>query len=428
MSEIKGWQNHRLDKIGELYSGATPSTANSSFWGGDIVWITPSDLSELNTAYLHDSKKKITEKGYNACSAHLLPPNSITISSRAPIGYVALPQVEFCTNQGCKSILLSDAFDPEFTYHNVRFHINKLKNLGEGTTFAEISKAALATIELPFPHNRKEQTQIAAILSTIDKAIEQTEAIIAKQQRIKTGLMQDLLTRGIDKAGNIRSEATHEFKDSLLGRIPMAWEVKTLASVSEFITSGSRGWAQYYSVEGATFIRIGNLTREHINLRLDDIIHVQPPESSEGKRTSVLLGDILISITADLGIIGVVPANLGEAYVNQHVALLRPKETGELSRFWGWYLSSRRGQVQIEKLNESGAKAGLSLPSVGNLLVPDFSEREKVQITKQLDRTTNSIIDQNTRLAKLRRLKTGLMQDLLTGKVRVTDLFTPSNN
>lgn len=87
---------------------------------------------------------------------------------------------------------------------------------------------------------------------------------------------------------------------------------------AELVTSGSRGWARYYSDEGALFLRIGNLTRDHINMRFDDIVLVNPPKSSEGKRTSVKTGDLLISITADLGIIAVIPTGFGEAYVNQH--------------------------------------------------------------------------------------------------------------
>ena len=79
-------------------------------------------------------------------------------------------------------------------------------------------------------HEQTEQSKIAEILSTVDQAIDQTEALIAKQQRIKTGLMQDLLTRGIDENGNLRSEETHEFKDSPLGRIPVEWEVKTIGN------------------------------------------------------------------------------------------------------------------------------------------------------------------------------------------------------
>jgi type I restriction enzyme, S subunit len=224
MKTVAGWETKRFDEFGTIFSGSTPSTSIESFWDGEIVWITPYDLSRLNTPYLSDSSKRITEKGLNGCSAHLLPAGSVVMSSRAPIGYVALPTVPFCTNQGCKTIKLKNGFHSVFAYYNVLFNIDKVKNLGEGTTFAEISKAALSTVELAFPKSLSEQTKIAEILSTVDRAIEQTEALIAKQQRTKTGLMQDLLTRGIDEHGNLRSERTHQFKDSSLGRIPVEWE------------------------------------------------------------------------------------------------------------------------------------------------------------------------------------------------------------
>lgn len=211
------WNNKKLNDIGTIHSGSTPLTSNSRYWNGDVVWVTPNDLSQLRISSLYTSAKKITRDGLNSCSATLLPAGSIIISSRAPIGYVAIPKVEFCTNQGCKSISLKESFDSEFTYYNICYNISKLKTLGEGTTFSEISKSDLVKVEMLFPEEKEEQIQIAEILSTIDRAIEQTELIIEKQTRIKTGLMQGLLTKGIDEYGNIRSEETHEFKDSTLG-------------------------------------------------------------------------------------------------------------------------------------------------------------------------------------------------------------------
>ena len=223
-----GWTSRRFDQLGELCSGSTPSSSRTEFWDGATVWVTPTDLSRLNTPHLHDSAKHITERGLRNCSARLLPPGSIVLSSRAPIGYVAIPTVPFCTNQGCKSIALHDSYHSEFVYYAVTAAVPRLKGLGEGTTFAEISKSSLGKAEVVLPIDKAEQAKIAEVLSTADRAMEQTEALIAKQQRIKTGLMQDLLTRGIDEHGNLRSEQTHKFKDSPLGRIPVEWELRSL--------------------------------------------------------------------------------------------------------------------------------------------------------------------------------------------------------
>ena len=154
---MEGWQLKRLDEIGEIYSGSTPSTAKSSFWNGDVIWVTPNDLSQLNTPYLSTSGKKIALEGLKSCSSHLLPSGSIILSSRAPIGYIAISKVEFCTNQGCKSFKLKEQYNSEFVYYNLNFNVNKIKTIGEGTTFAEISKTALGKVEMFFLENKKEQ-------------------------------------------------------------------------------------------------------------------------------------------------------------------------------------------------------------------------------------------------------------------------------
>lgn len=291
-----------------------------------------------------------------------------------------------------------------------------------GSTRFGLPIGAIENLDIPFAP-KPEQSKIAEILSTVDRAIEQTESLIAKQQRIKTGLMKDLLTRGIDEHGNLRSEKTHVFKDSPLGRIPVEWDFCGLGAVADFVTSGSRGWAQYYSNDGPMFLRIGNLTRDHINLRFDDVVYVNPPKTSEGKRTAVMTNDLLISITADLGIVGVIPEGFGEGFVNQHIALVRLAAEKVNPRFIGWFLSGRGGAAQFEKSNESGAKAGLNLPTIRNLIIPIVNRAEQKYIVSVLDTNSKKVEDYFLELRKLLYLKTALMQDLLTGKVRVLALL-----
>src|SRR6266571_9119287 len=233
MTVPAGWEEKRLDEWGTIISGSTPSTAVPEFWDGNIVWLTPFDLSRVATPYLTESHKKITEAGLRACSAQLTPPGNVVLSSRAPIGYVALPSVPFCTNQGCKTIKFRSEINSQFAYFNVLFNVDKLKNLGEGTTFAEISKTALSGVLLSFPTDPREQEKIAEVLAAVDRSIEQTSAYVAKQASIKIGLMQDLLTRGIDKHGNLRHESTHPFADSVLGRIPEDWRVARVGELFE---------------------------------------------------------------------------------------------------------------------------------------------------------------------------------------------------
>ncbi|MNS06029.1 EcoKI restriction-modification system protein HsdS [compost metagenome] len=294
-----------------------------------------------------------------------------------------------------------------------------------GTKMPRTSWKHLSELEVFCPGFR-EQSKIAQILNTLDTAIHETEAIIAKLKAVKQGLLHDLLTRGIAANGELRppqAEAPHLYKPSPLGWIPKEWDVVTLESVSKTVTSGSRDWARFYADSGALFVRIGNLTREHINFRYESTIYVRPPRNADGQRTRLESGDILISITADLGIVGVVPDGLGEAYINQHIALVRPDLDAVNSRFVGHYLAGPVAQTYISKLNDAGAKAGLNLPTIRGLVTAKPLRAEQDQIATRLDEIDNRIQNATTESAKLRELKAGLMDDLLTGRVRVTSLL-----
>ncbi|MCD9522132.1 restriction endonuclease subunit S [Photobacterium carnosum] len=306
----------------------------------------------------------------------------------------------------CNGEYLSHLFQLESVRHHFYILANGITRFGltsEGITSAPMCMPAV-----------KEQQKIAAILTSVDDGIEKTQAQINKLKDLKTGMMQELLTRGVGVDGKPHTE----FKDSPVGRIPKGWDVKSLGDLSSFITSGSRGWAQYYSESGAIFIRIGNLTREHINFRFKDIIRVSPPESAEGKRTLVQAGDVLISITADLGVIAVVNESLEKAYVNQHVALVRLKDIA-ISRWVGHYLAFEQTQKQFSANNDSGAKAGLNLTAIRNTVVTLPSESEILSIVKSLDSIDDLIFKKRNKLVTLNSTKKALMQDLLTGKVRV---------
>jgi len=112
------WQEKMVSEIGEVVSGGTPSTQVEAFWNGEVNWITPTDLSKLNYPKIEGSKKKITKLGLSNSSANLIPAKSIVMSSRAPIGYFAIPSIEYSTNQGCKSIILNNDEDVIFHYYN----------------------------------------------------------------------------------------------------------------------------------------------------------------------------------------------------------------------------------------------------------------------------------------------------------------------
>jgi len=203
-----------------------------------------------------------------------------------------------------------------------------------------------------------------------------------------------------------------------LGDIPAHWNIRRLKTLVSFVTSGSRGWAQYYSDDGALFIRIGNLTRTSINLDLSDIEHVVPPQGAEVERTRVRKDDVLISVTAYIGSVAVVTEDIEEAYVNQHIALTRPRTDEVDSRWLGYCLLSRVGQSQFRSLLYGGTKEGLGLGDVTNLMVIVPALDEQKCITAHLDRETaklDALIAKHERLIELLQEKrTALISHAVT--------------
>lgn len=311
-----------------------------------------------------------------------------------------------------KVVLDEEKIDSFFFYYWMMQPFVKrfMVNASAGSTVLHLDTKTVVKLRGLFPI-LPEQQKIASILTSVDEVIEKTQSQINKLQDLKKGTMNELLTRGIGHT---------EFKDSPVGRIPKGWDISNIGELTEFVTSGSRGWSKYYSSKGSLFIRIGNLTRDHVNLKFADIQLVEPPSGGEGTRTKVKVGDILVSITADLGVIGVVNKSLGEAYVNQHVCLIRLEPVNDVNPRWvGHFLSGHTGQEQFEKKNDGGAKAGLNLPTIRSIVVPLPLPQEQNKVVRVLDRLDAEISVKQKKLAKHQSLKKSLMQDLLTGKVRV---------
>jgi type I restriction enzyme S subunit len=273
-----------------------------------------------------------------------------------------------------------------------------------GSTRFGLPIGAIESVEILTPPI-KEQTQIATILSTIDRAIEQTEALITKQQRIKTGLMQDLLTKGIDENGNIRSEETHEFKDSPLGRIPVEWEVKSLQECVEF-WDGKRvplkqsdrdlmqGEIPYYGASGII---------DYIDKYIFDEDLILVGEDGENVVSRRL--PLCFKIT-------------GKSWVNNHAHVLKPVFNANID-----FLTERLEFFDYTLLISGSAQPKLNQRNLRNLSfsIPPLSEQK--MIASLITNQNRSIKEYETEKEKLMRKKTGLMQDLLTGKVRVTDLL-----
>lgn len=207
-----------------------------------------------------------------------------------------------------------------------------------------------------------------------------------------------------------------------LGEFPADWKIVPLGTFEPFVTSGSRGWAVYYSDIGATFLRITNLSRSCIYPSLEDLRYVAvPPDNSEGIRTALKSGDVLISITADIGIIGLVTDEVDlPAYINQHIALVRFADEEVDSRYVAYFLAGAAAQRRFKSMTDAGAKAGMSLTGVREVLaaIPP-TKAEQGAIADALADADALIDSLEQLLTKKRQIKQCAMQELLTGKRRL---------
>jgi type I restriction enzyme S subunit len=181
-TEIKSsnWETKTLGEVCEVVGGGTPKTGIPEYWSDEIVWVTPKDLGQLSTVEIFDTNKYISKKGLEKSSAKLLPKGSVVMSSRAPIGYVAIAGVDLATNQGCRNFICHDNIFNKYLYYFLFANTELLNSLGGGATFREISGTTLKDIEIPVPP-LSEQKRIVKILDEKFGVIEELQNITKKQ-------------------------------------------------------------------------------------------------------------------------------------------------------------------------------------------------------------------------------------------------------
>jgi type I restriction enzyme S subunit len=235
--------------------------------------------------------------------------------------------------------------DPDFLLHALGSKLLQIERMGRHALVNNVALSDLRGLRLVLPP-LPEQKRIAAILDKADEIRRKREkAIELTDSFLRSVFLEMFGESAIDSAG---------------------WQVVQLGDLLSFLTSGSRGWARYYSEQGDIFLRIQNVANGR--LKLDDLTYVNAPATAEGNRTKVREGDILLSITADLGRTAVIPPGFPTAYINQHLALLRVKGINPF--FLSAFLSSPVGRRQIQRLNREGVKAGLNFEDIRSLRIP----------------------------------------------------------
>ena len=260
------WKKIKLTDVADVVGGGTPSTKEASYWNGNVPWLTPKDLSGYNKRYISSGERNISKSGLDNSSAVLLPASSVLLTSRAPIGYIAIAKNPIATNQGFKSLVLKRGHYPEFYYYLLKANVEYIQNMGSGSTFKEVSGSVVKELTFLVPEY-DEQKRIAEVLGAFDDKIE----LLQKQNKTLEEMAKAIFKswfvdfdivrakqKGEKKEDIIRNyHLTEElynlfpssFVDSSLGPIPTGWEVKNLDSLCDRCQSGgtpSTKYAEYW--------------------------------------------------------------------------------------------------------------------------------------------------------------------------------------
>ncbi len=451
-----GWVWTTMEEIADVVGGGTPKTNDpTNYKGGKIPWLTPADLSGYTEKHIGYGARNITQKGLDTSSAKMMPAGAVLFTSRAPIGYVAIASNPVCTNQGFKSFVLKGNVLPDYVYWWLKGSKDLAESMASGTTFLELSGAKAKQIPIPVAPLDQQKRIVAEIekqFSRLDEAVANLKRAKANLKRYKAAVLKAAVEgRLVENEAELarREGRSYETGEQLLQRIletrrsqrkgkdkckelaapgttglselPEGWEWMVSDVIFDFVTSGSRGWAKYYSDSGSIFIRVGNLDHGTIELDLSEVQHVLAPTNPEAGRSRVSAGDLLISITAELGMVAVVPEHLGEAYVNQHVAIARSTDLLDKS-YIGWYFACEHaGKKQLESLRRGATKAGLGLDDIRSVYIALPPLNEQRSIVAEVDRRlsllyeTEAQVDAN--LIRAQSLRQSILSTAFNGEL-----------
>lgn len=398
------WEVVRLGDVCDIIGGSTPSTKKKEYWGGEIPFATPKDITNLKFREISDTKQSITPEGLSSCGASLLPVGSVLLTSRATLGACAINTKPLATNQGFANLICNQKAYNWFIFYKMISLKQNLQTLASGSTFKEVSKGNIRSLAFALP-SIPEQKKIAEILTTVDDEIHKTTQIIEKTKELKKGLMQRLLTCGIGHK---------KFKKTVIGKIPVEWEVVKLKDiVQEFYNGGTPDTAKIEYWDGdIPWITGADFENQKVNRIRRHITY----EGVENSATNVISkGNLLVVTRTGVGKVAIAPFDIA---ISQDITGVVLNQRKALAEFLCWYLDHK--SERLRSIIQGTSISGLLRGDLESFLIPLPSVKEQNKIAKILSSINGEIEKESDHRDQLFLLKNGLMQVLLTGKLRVT--------
>ena len=422
----ENWCWTRLGKITNIVGGGTPSSSKKEYYdNGTIPWLSPADLSGYSDIYISRGQKNITELGLSKSSARLMPKDTVLLSSRAPIGYVAIASNSISTNQGFKNFLPSDAFYSRFLYWYLKSSKSLLESYASGTTFLELSGSKASMVEFPLPplpEQKRIVHRIESLFAKLDEAKEKIQQVLDGAEMRKAAILHKAFTGELTKTwrreNNItttddvnREKLSKECEEyDIPYEIPDEWRWVTFNEVCTFIGSGvtPKGGQAVYTDSGIPFIRSQNVLNGKLDL--SDVAYISDEINEKMKRTQIIGGETLLNITgASIGRSCYVPQEQSVGNVNQHVCILRFKNyiNGYIPQLW---LNSPKMQEFINFNQVGQTRQALNFKQIRGIyfpLPPLQEQLEMVRIIKyeinKLDVVCNSLANLAVRIDTMKK-------------------------
>ncbi|MFD8564332.1 restriction endonuclease subunit S [Streptosporangium canum] len=403
----RSWPIEKLGRTARIGNGSTPRRDSTIYWdSGDVPWL---NSSVVNESRVTQAEQFVTAAALRECHLPVVAPGSVLVGLTGQgktRGMATILDIEATLNQHVAYVTPDRSrWFPEYLLWSLRAAYDELRCLSEenGSTKGGLTCEALKQFRLTVPPIGYQR----AIAGYLDRETARIDTLIEEQQRLIEMLRE-------------RRQAVVDTAFAALGEPSVQ-----LRRYIKFLTSGSRGWGDYYADDGERFLRIGNLPRTNLSIRGEVQFVSLPAGVTEGSRTILKAGDLLFSITAYLGSVAVVDSDWIGSYVSQHVALCRLDSDRLDSRFAGWFMLTTAGQDQLNQGAAGGAKMQLALDDIKGLRVPTASIAEQHRIAAHLDEQTakiDTLIAETQRLIELaRERRAALITAAVTGQVDVRE-------
>ena len=406
-----GWQVMRLGDVTTMSQGGTPRKDRPEYWDGHIPFVTGADLTKFRIGR-RNARSFLTDQGLYSGGTVVCEPGNLLLATRTAVGLAGMATETLGASQDITCLVTNGRVDAEYLCRSLVGLASSLKRRSRGTTIQGITRDDVTSLHILLPP-LPEQRAIAAVLDSIDEAIERTDAVIAATEQLRDSLLHELLTRGVPGWHTEWKEAPG------VGTIPANWVVVRLGERVTHVGSGvtPRGGKSTYTKSGIVFLRSQNIHFD--GLRLEDVAYISPETDSSMIRSRVRPGDVLLNITgASIGRCALAPNDLAPANVNQHVCIIRTTEAFNSRFVWKW-LSTFRSQQEINDIQTGQSRQGLNYQQVRQLTIAQPSLPEQDLIVEILNRVDVAIAEARAERDGFQSLKESTADVLLTGRGRV---------